>query len=318
MIQERYLYHSFPRRGVRTTHEINWGINTLACIRDFGLLLLPELIEWKQPLTGGSPDRVFPVVQSRVCFTDLSPSEVPEHGDRFGKFALEFEVESLRGLGAIPVFYIPQKDAGVGTALLAILADSNTLVQRAANVHAVLNGAQPVAERFELGVGFARNLEAPEKFSIHRDEAKIVLEALGHRLTPWHMLKEGTQVLQNFFYPADNVHHDKPLEYYRQREWRIACNFAIEGVNILRRPSPGEKERIAQIDPDFFLRPIEYDFGPIMPLDDAFVHPGMHGKSILQNVRRVIAPQAAVEETRRLLELIDGAPPVVSIETIAE
>src|SRR5579871_4914394 len=107
MVQNRYLYHCFPRRGANTAEEVAKGLNILGCIRDFGLLLLPESIEWSQPISG-HPPRTIPVVQSRVCFTDLTPSELPEHALTFGHFALEFEIESARQLGAIPVFYVPQ------------------------------------------------------------------------------------------------------------------------------------------------------------------------------------------------------------------
>src|SRR5882757_349348 len=108
MVQDRYLYHSFPRRGANTAEEVDKGLNILACIRDFGLLLLPESIEWSLPLKS-KPPRTIPFVQSRVCFTDLTPAELPQHAETFGHFALEFEMESARRLGAVPVFYVPQK-----------------------------------------------------------------------------------------------------------------------------------------------------------------------------------------------------------------
>ena len=48
-MDERYFYHSFPRRGSSTEAEIDKGCKILASIRDFGLLLTPQLIEWQQP-----------------------------------------------------------------------------------------------------------------------------------------------------------------------------------------------------------------------------------------------------------------------------
>jgi hypothetical protein len=125
VIHERFFYHSFPRRGASTDAEIEKGCKSLAAIRDFGLLLTPQFIEWNQPKLGGAPPRVLSVLQKRVCFTELSPGELSGHAEKFGRFALEFEIDTVRRLGAMPVFYVPQptSESGdgslVGTALVA-------------------------------------------------------------------------------------------------------------------------------------------------------------------------------------------------------
>ena len=93
------------------------------------------------------------------------------------------------------------------------------------------------------------------------------------------MLSTGMDALLSFFYPADNTIHDKPLQYYQQREWRFACNFAINGVEVLRKPVEEEVRRITQIDEPFFRKLIETDHGPVARLDRALVHPGINGKS---------------------------------------
>ena len=303
MAQESYLYHCFPRRGANTSAEIDKGLKILTCIRDFGLLLLPESIEWSQPVTD-HPPRTFPLIQTRVCFTDLNPAELSEHAARFGHFAIEFEAESARRLGAIPVFYVPQRDGGVGTSLLAVLLDARAVIDRAKITHDILNHA---AERVALTVSFTRNPQDKKAFDIHRDESKVLLGALNHQVTPWPMLSNGMDALLNFFYPADNTIHDKPLQYYQQREWRIACNFAIDGVEVLRKPTEDEVRRISQIDEQFFLRPIQTDHGPIDPFSCSLIHPGLNGKTILPMARRVIVPQSAIEATRELLKHVEGA-----------
>lgn len=292
------------------------GIEILTCIRDFGLLLLPESIEWSQPVTN-QPPRTFPVVQPRVCFTDLSPAELPEHGQKFGHFALEFEVETVRQLGGMPVFYIPQRGGGVGTSLLAILFDARAVVDRAAALHGILNGNAPVTERIAFTTGFARNPQDNSTFPIHAEESKLLLKALDHQTTPWPMLSEGMGALLNFFYPADDTIHDKPLQYYQQREWRIACGFAIDGVDVLRRPTENEARRISQIDEQFFLRPIETDHGSVARLSRSLVHPGLSGNTILQMTRRLVAPRSAVEQTRELLANVEGAPEVLAMEDMS-
>src|SRR5713101_4938638 len=102
-LHERFFYHSFPRRGASTDAEAEKGKKILAAIRDFGLVLTPQFIEWSQPSLG-APPRVLPILQKRVCFTELSLNELPGHAEKFGHFSLEFEIDRVRRLGAMPVF----------------------------------------------------------------------------------------------------------------------------------------------------------------------------------------------------------------------
>jgi hypothetical protein len=122
--------------------------------------LTPQFIEWKQPSLGGA-SRPFPVLQKRVCFTELSPSELNGHAEKFGHFALEFEIDVVRRLGAMLVFYVPQptSESGdgsvVGTALLAIAMDTRVVIQRMAGLNEILHGSTPVAENLNFQPGFA-------------------------------------------------------------------------------------------------------------------------------------------------------------------
>jgi hypothetical protein len=112
---ERYFYHSFPRRACDQEAETDVACSILEIIRDFGLLLAPESVKWQYEHKDGSPPRATQVLQRRVCFTELAPDELRGHARRFGHFALEFTVSTLKSLGAIPVFYIPRaiSEAGV-------------------------------------------------------------------------------------------------------------------------------------------------------------------------------------------------------------
>src|SRR5260370_1024189 len=105
---ERYFYHSFPRRGRNENVEVEKGLKVLELIRDFGLLLTPEITAWEYPHADGSRPREMTMVQRRACFTELSPRELPRHASEFGHFALEFEVDTLKSLHALPVFYLPR------------------------------------------------------------------------------------------------------------------------------------------------------------------------------------------------------------------
>jgi hypothetical protein len=320
---ERYFYHSFPRRGAHTPQEIDKGCAVLKSIKDFGLAMLPEQIEWTQPLADGK-SRVFPVLQKRVCFTELRPEDLPGHAERFGNFALEFEVPTVRTLGAIPVFYIPQTMGApehgnaLGMSLFGVTHDAVTLIERLASLNAVLNGERPVADKFGYDIGFARSPEGRRKFTLDSAESKNFLSAMSHALTPWDKMKSGVGALLNFIYPADNVKDDELMDYYREREWRIACAFAVQDVPVVRTLTGEERTRLLSIDSEFFSRVLKTDTGDVGMMDASLMHPGIGGKRIVELVRRVIVPQAAVGQASEILADLAKPPPVVAIETLSQ
>ena len=108
-IQNRNFYHNFPRIRPGYDHEkiLKDGLKILKSIQKIGLVLAPELVEWKQVLVDGNTRSTI-VRQNRISFTELSSGEIGEHGEKFGPFSLEFEIETLRRLGALPVIYMPQ------------------------------------------------------------------------------------------------------------------------------------------------------------------------------------------------------------------
>lgn len=321
-VEERFFYHSFPRRGVLTPEEITKGCKILAAIRDFGLLLTPQYIEWKQPTVSGEP-RIFPVLQKRVCFTELIPRELKGHAQKFGNFALEFEIDVVRRLGAIPVFYVPQPSkhltdgSAIGTVLLGIAMDAHAVISRMACLDQILHGTTPVAEKFGFQPGFARSPDGRGDFTLDRDEATRFLAAIGHAVTPWHDLSAGMFALLNFFHPTDNEKADRAMEYYREREWRIACGFRLNQpdgppVDVLHAPTPEERGRFLEIDNEFFSRQIVTDTGTVDSLDAALVHPGLPNKRIMEMVRRVIVPRDAVAKASEILGVLSKPPSVVA------
>jgi hypothetical protein len=96
---ERFFYHCFPRRH-RSSESVSHGIEVLSSMLKSGLLLTPEVIRW------GNGGKTLYHLQRRICFTELSPSELPDHADDFGPFALEFSIDALRELSGMPVFYV--------------------------------------------------------------------------------------------------------------------------------------------------------------------------------------------------------------------
>lgn len=181
MIEQRYIYHNFPRRD---GGNIDKAIRILKSIKNHGRLLVPEHVEWMLPLEGRQPPRLFEVTQKRICFTDLAPTEVQGHAENFGKFSLEFEFDQLRHLVALPVTYVPQPVATfdgaspAGTALLAGLFDANFILKKLANMHFVTSGDMQDTESFTVKYGFQRDNETTD-FVLGIGETKKLLRALG-------------------------------------------------------------------------------------------------------------------------------------------
>lgn len=127
---DRFMYHSFPRSKDQD------GFETLRAILRSGVLLVPEIVSWPAEfMADGSRGPDIAAGQKRVCFTELSPSELPAHAQTFGEFAIEIETHDLRRLGALPVMYVPVAAdddglSGLGQALVARAHDTQQLLER--------------------------------------------------------------------------------------------------------------------------------------------------------------------------------------------
>jgi hypothetical protein len=316
--KERFFYHSFPRRGSNTDSEIDKGCKILSLMCDAGLLLTPEVVKWQYLHADGSPPRTQTYIQRRVCFTELAPGNVTQHAEMFGRFGLEFEIGVLKGMGALPVFYIPQaiktdqsEINNLGSVLVNQMIDAALLAMRLTEVKKLVDAA-PDGTRLDTTMGVDRFKD----FSLDVKESRNTLEALSYGLTPPDMLEQSLYGLLHCFYPADNLRDNSALGYYRQREWRISHNFAIRGEEVMRRTSDEVIGRLMEIDADFFGRDFPTAAGTNSLAKECWIYPGVGGKRVLQMVRRVIVPGPAVERARELLAKLPRMPPVVSIEEL--
>ena len=315
-MDQRFFYHSFPRRhGDDPDAAVEKGLKILAAIRDFGLFLTPEHIEWSQPL-GDNPPRIQPRLQRRVCFTELAPNELQRHAQTFGDFALEFDYSAIRSLGAMPVFYVPRAESGVkdgnliGVGLTTALIDAEAVVQRMAFLEQVARDSK--SKRVSVDVGWSENPNGRGVYEFDREESQKVMAALGHAVTPWPMLKGALEAMLNLFYPADNTKHGLDLDYYRQREWRIAFKIQLEGKELMEDLSIEATARAVDIDPQFFQRVITTPMVKGSVAELTWAYAGINGRSILQHCSRLIVPDDAVESARALISTVSNAPPVVT------
>jgi hypothetical protein len=317
-MEQRYLYHNFPRRD---NGDIDKALMILKSIKNHGLLLVPEHVEWMLPLEEEQPPRPFEVTQKRICFTDLAPNEVHEHAETFGMFSLEFDIDKLRHFGALPVIYVPQPIVGfdsaspAGTALLAGLFDANFILKKLAHMHWVTSQDVPDTESFTVSYSFQRDNETRE-FILGRGETKALLRALADRTTPFNDLFHLTEALKGLFYHTDDARHNQELRYYQQREWRILNGFAVHGQVLTQPVSDLLREELEAIDGEFFNRVIQGDEALVPLLSLCTIFPGMNGQKVIEMVRRVIVPSEAIDRVLELLADLQNPPAVISYEQI--
>jgi len=318
---ERFFYHSFPRRSRFTPREIEEGCTVLGIIRDHGLALVPQMMQWEYPHADGSPNRTSEVMQQRVCFTELQPSELGGHATKFGRFAIEFRVPVLKALGAIPVFYIPRAVGEVQGAewaanvMVMQLQDAYWLCLRVAEIAkrlAVTPSEDPV---LRLTLGFQQT--GFKDFDLERTSTANVIGALTHSLTPPDMLVPAFEAAMRYFVPADDLRQHEELGYYREREWRIAANVTMDGQALLHAPSQDLIDRLKALDPGFFAQKFHASQGERARADLVSTLPGLNGRSIVQLARRIIVPKVALERAREIFKDVPNAPPVVALESVS-
>lgn len=316
-VPERYFYHNFPRRMRDQEAENDAGCVIVEMIRDFGLLLAPENVKFQYEHADGSAPRSTEILQRRVCFTELAPQELAEHATKFGHFAFEFSIPTLKSLGAMPVFYIPRavsetKGAeGAASTLVMQLVDAMILTMRVSEISRILQVSGQKSGAFHCTFGFTET--GNKTFELDAGEIQRVLGAFTHAITPSDMLYLALQGALNFFAYADSKDGEE-LAYYREREWRIAGNMAIRGEEMMRQPSGDLIERLMTLDKDFFGKEVPGNEKTRAEL--SFVLPGLGEKRILELVNRIIAPRAALERVEAFFSSVSNRPKIVALEDL--
>ena len=230
------LYHSFPRLAPnRRADELSTGLKTLTSILDIGLILTFEKIKFPFVTTQTVDFREGSVIdQLRCCFTFLNDDELVHHSAIFGAYAVEFEVETLREMGAFPVVYIPQplRDERRGHREVSIIG--NQLVHQLRDVAVLLEELIDLQNAFERNPTLS-NTEVEVRTSRKIGTMKfsaidlIVDHLLGSKVSFLNLLNS-IQYMTNLFYSADStrpemvsLEHD--VHYYLQREWRIVAGL---------------------------------------------------------------------------------------------
>lgn len=257
------------------------GMQMLHSMLTNGLLLTPEV------LTVNSVS----FTQQRICFTELAPDELPEHAENFGNFALEFSIASLRELGAMPVFYVPNHNGnlsgfnGVGMLVPSLIVELKILLTRLKDLKS----------------------SSSQNFS-------LLVDNLAKNLHPIEQLFFLPDVLLNLCYPTENLEYTSSLGYYRQREWRIISNFVNQGEWPMKTPTDEQKEELLKISP-FFSRDLPID----CHLDRRKVSHCMYfsmlgDKSVMSCLQKILVPAQVLERAKAMVTRTGLSIPVQSLK----
>ncbi len=311
----RVLTHSFPRpkRGESPSSTMDRAILILRSIREVGLVLAPEVIDWdlEKMVPGSQPLRLL---QKRLCLTEISPSELSEHSKIFGPLAITFDAEKAREAGALPVIYIPQ----AGSTSLSLLG--LFCVNGAHHTKAVLGQLQQLNEWTdpeEAKKAFGNPLADDCLFTLNNSDAageivashevpaiqiRRVLQHVGFNNIPFEHSIAVLGVFLNMFCPTDNLHQNEKFGYYKQREWRlINSDIRFNGRPMGRDLTLAEKSSLTAIDSDFWNRTLEVDGKLIKRQDLAVIYEPTEEWSSVGMMNSIYAPSEAVERVQEAI-----------------
>jgi hypothetical protein len=307
---DRRLFHSFPRsRGTESKNAtLERGLRILAFMKEFGLVLAPEIVEWDVKLISGGAEELK-ILQRRACFTELSVLELPTHSAIFGPISLSFDVAKLRTAGATPVIYVPQGVEASGLSYIGTFCARGTYhtqqVLRQLEYLKEISDPARVAEKFKLPVepNYALTLQNSDSagnivatYTVPAANVRNVIQYLGFNSIPFDHSIGVLEVFLNIFYPTDNAHTGDDLGYYRQREWRlIAPNINLKGRPITRSLSEPEIARLHEIDDQFWTRELTVERVPRQRSSLAHLYSPTPDWNFFDLVEAIFVPEWAAE-----------------------
>lgn len=315
----QFLYHSFPRRGRDNSDlAITRGLAILSSMIKSGLLLTPEVTDWKEHLQDGTLSLPVKLFQKRICFTLLPPSQLQEHAKTFGPFAFEYSVENLRILGGVPVFYLPyarETDMGfegIGGAIMARLSEIQTFLTRLSELDNLIQTTQNKNEL--LNVTNNRIEVAQTRCTV--GAAEDLIHFLTYEMQPPSQLLNTIRGLSGFFYPTEDPNFTGILDYYRQREWRIIGNMIKNGKESTRSLREAEIEKLIEIDNEFFGHQLDFPTGVYNRAEQSLIFHEVDNKHVLHFAHRLIVPENALEEASQIIGDFNKNLEVVSLESL--
>ena len=317
----RSFYHSFPRRrsSASLSADVARGLDLLRAIKDIGVVLAPEVVEWSIPQVDCTT-KVIRNRQTRICFTELARAELADHGRTFGPFSLEFSISVLREFGILPVIYVPEMVGGdrllssLGPVMVWMFENARYTLDRLDQLSRLSDprSALELVRRANPDVTSVdpncilklqnqdENNKIVQSFDVKISVLRGILDYLSYRTAPFDMMRGAIYAAQNLFYPTERDFKDEALSYYRQREWRIIPGITVNGKSNARTASSREKEFLLRFDERFWSRELIDDKGTFRRIDEAQVIDEFQGKHISEFVRGVIVPREALAGAREV------------------
>lgn len=316
---DRRFFHSFPRpKANESKHDtLERGLRILSFMKDCGLILAPEIVQWNVSTLSGTPNEHLSLLQRRACFTELSLAELSAHRATFGPIALSFDIATLRSVGATPVIYVPQ---GIDVSALSqistfcvrgayhtryVLRQLEELKEESDPVLAAKKYKHPIPPDYKLilkNPDHAGNIAA--QYEIPASSVRDVLQFVGFNNIPFNQSIAVLNVFLNMFYPADNTRTDEELGYYRQREWRlIAGDINLNGRPVGRNLSTPELTKLQNIDRHFWTHKLTVEGIRQQRSDLALVYEPVPDWNFFEQVEAIFVPEYAIQ---RVCAIVDN------------
>lgn len=278
----------------------------------WGLLLTPEKIVFHgEPFRDEDDGQPIPILQRRLCLSELSEAELPDHAQLFGPIALEFDQPTLRRIGGMPVIYIPQPlsaDPGhdhfalIGQTFVYRLFETYQVIADLAEVHQHLK--QLSGDESSITIAHAERKAIREYPS---DLLREFLDNLTYRRQPLSQLSSALNLLGCFFYPTDGAaircrsgEDEGKLAYYREREWRVVSNLYFRETPLDEELSSEARCDIANTITGSFS---PYEDKRIDGLSFAAacrIVSRFRRESIMNSVRRILVPNEILLKVEKL------------------
>jgi len=143
------------------------------------------------------------------------------------------------------------------------------------------------------------------------------LRMLGWGLHSASVLNGTMRGLASLMYSTERLKRDNTrdpaLSHYLQREWRIVGGLVADEVSVTSAPSIELRQELVALDP-WFNDEIELPIGRRLRVDGCEVlqHGPYDATPIIQRARRVLCPQAVVDNARTVLSRFPSVPVAAS------
>jgi hypothetical protein len=301
------LFHCFPRFSSEApAAEVEAGIKVIKSAISIGLLLTPEWLYFPiSELDALEEQSGSDAFQKRLCFTFIREEELVNHSAMFGSFAFEFEMATLRQLGAMPVMYLPQpvrRSDGTSFDHLANnivhqIRDVATLLEEICDVEKVVSEAVRAGKK-KLTLDRDTNLDVAS--------LRFLIDFLRGNKGSFDDLLAYINILASLMYHVDSARISTyfrgiDLEYYRQMEWRIVSGLYTESIEIDRPLGAREKMNLTRIAPLFGKEMTTRDGKLLKIVDLTRAISRVNGKHILEYATRLWVPDIVEREVKALI-----------------